>query len=270
MTAEQSEPSGDFPSWRSYWRFAREVSHDYRYVRSPETEAFLAAVQATSESRRVEIPKGRLFWRAQVGHDWRQMNSDTDEEIPCAHPTSRMKPLTDRATDGRANARGIPSLYLATTKEAAMSEVRPWMGAYVSCGQFQTNRVLSVIDCARRQNEVPLFFDREDFEYEPDPAKRTQAVWAHIDRAFAEPMTRSDDLADYAATQILAELFKRGGADGVVYKSKFGDEGYNIALFDPTSADLVNCGLFEVEAVQLSFKEADQFYSVSKPAEPEK
>lgn len=267
MTLPTSDIPGDFRSWRSYWHFAREVSRDYRYVRSPETEAFLSAVQTTSESRRVQISKDSLFWRAQVGHDWRRMNSDTDDEIPCAHPRSRMKPLAGRASDGRANPRGIPSLYLATTQEAAMSEVRPWMGGYVSCGQFRTNRPLTVIDCARRYNETPFFFDLNDFDKEPDPIERTQAVWAHIDRAFAEPMTRSDDLADYAPTQILAELFKRSGADGVVYKSNFGNEGFNVALFDPDTADLINCGLFEVKGVQLTFKEADQFYHVAdKPA----
>jgi hypothetical protein len=260
-------PSPDFPSWRSYWNFARSVSREYRYIRSPEDEAFLATVLASSEARRIEIPKGRLFWRAQVGHDWRPMNSDTDEEIPCAYLRNRMKPLSGRATDGRANPRGIPCLYLATSKEAAMSEVRPWIGAYVSVGQFRTRRALTVVDCARQHNERPFFFDMEDYNREPSPEKRSQAVWAHIDRAFAEPMTRSDDQADYAPTQILAELFKKAGIEGVVYKSNFGDDGFNIALFDPEAADLVNCGLFEVKTMQLTFSEADQFYFITEPPE---
>lgn len=143
-----------------------------------------------------------------------------------------------------------------------MSEVRPWIGSLVSCGQFRTNRELTVIDCARRQNEQPLFFDIKKGFYEPGPTERTQAVWANIDRAFAEPTTRTDDIADYAPTQILAELFKRSGADGVVYKSNFGDDGFNISLFDPSAADLVNCGLFEVEAVRMTFKQTDDFYYV--------
>ena len=29
MTSAQNEPSGEFPSWRSYWHFAREVSRHY-------------------------------------------------------------------------------------------------------------------------------------------------------------------------------------------------------------------------------------------------
>ena len=130
----------EFPTWRSFWNFERAGTREYRYVRSAEVEDFLATVLATSEARRVSIPEGRLFWRAQLGHGWRPMSEDTDDEIPCAHPPSRMKPLTGRATDGRANPRGIPCLYLATTRETAMSEVRPWVGSYVSAGQFRTNR----------------------------------------------------------------------------------------------------------------------------------
>ena len=257
---------GEFASWRSYWKFAQSVSRDYRFIRSAEDEAFLAAVLETSHSRRVEVPEGRLFWRAQQGHDWRPMNSNTHDIIPCAHRRERMKPRTDRATDGRANPRGIPSLYLATTREAAMSEVRPWIGSLVSAGQFRTNRPLKLVDCGRRYDQQPFFFKVDDFEYEPSPQERVEAVWAHIDRAFAEPMTRSDDQADYAATQILAELFKRSGADGVVYKSNFGDDVFNIAIFDPASADLITCGLFEVKAMTLSFGEADDFYTVAGPA----
>lgn len=258
----------EFLSWRSYLNFARAVGREYRYIRSKESEAFLEAVLATSEGRRVKIPKDRLFWRAQVGHDWRPIGDDIDDEIPCAHPQSRMKPLDGRASDGRANPRGIPCLYLATTKEAAMSEVRPWMGAYVSCGQFRTNRALTVIDCARHQDANPFIFSMIDGLHEPSAEERSDAVWAHIGRAFAEPMTRSDDQADYAATQILAELFKQAGADGVVYTSNFGDDGFNIALFDPTAADLINCGLFTVRGVSLAFAEADQFYHVvEKPGD---
>ena len=255
-----------FPSWRSYWQFARSVSRDFRYVRSSETEEFLATVLETSHARRVTIPAERLFWRAQLGHDWRRINDETDDEIPCAHPRSRMKPLTGRASDGRANPRGIPCLYMATTKEAAMAEVRPWVGSYVSVGQLETKRELTVVDCARRQDTTPFFFRRDDFNYEPSPEERNEAVWASIDRAFAEPMTRSDDLADYAPTQILAELFKQAGLDGVVYKSNFGEEAFNVALFDPDAADLINCGLFEVKAIHMEFKEADEFYHVTRPA----
>ncbi|MEX6396516.1 RES family NAD+ phosphorylase [Providencia hangzhouensis] len=59
--------------------------------------------------------------------------------------------------------------------------------------------------------------------------QKEKAVWTDIDNAFSTPVTRSDDKANYAPTQILAELFRSAGYDAIAYKSHFGDEGYNIA-----------------------------------------
>ena len=154
-----------------------------------------------------------------------------------------MKPLPDKAYDGRANPKGIPCLYLATRKETALSEVRPWIGSYVSVGQFKILRDVELIDCSRGHKDSSLHFWLQ--EQEPEPAEREKAVWSDIDWAFAEPMTRSDETADYVATQILAELFKREGFEGIAYKSNFGDDGYNVALFDIDAADLINCGLYK-------------------------
>jgi hypothetical protein len=254
--ADELRP-GEFPSWRSYWDFARSVRRDLRFVRTPGTEHFLECVLQTSKSRQTDIPAKCIFWRAQLGHDWRQADY-TDDEIPCAYPAARMKPRRDLASDGRANPRGIPCLYLATTKETAMSEVRPWIGSYVSVGQFRTRRRLTIVDCARSDKGFPFHFD------EPEPMERSETVWTYIDRAFAEPMTRGDESSDYVPTQILAELFKRAGLDGVVYRSNFGESGFNIALFNPEDADLINCGLFKVKDLQPEFTEADTFYFVEK------
>src|SRR6516162_10002096 len=101
-------------------------------------------------------------------------------------------------------------------------------------------------------------------EKTPTPEEIEKAVWSDIDDAFAEPMTRSDDSADYVATQILSELFKREGFGGVVYKSNFGEKGYNIALFDIEAADLINCALYQVDSVDIKFSQMDNMYFVRK------
>ena len=77
-------------------------------------------------------------------------------------------------------------------------------------------------------------------------------------------MTRTDDTADYVATQILSELFKRERFGGVKYKSNFGENGYNIALFDIEDADLINCGLHRVDSVDVQFKQWDNPYFIAK------
>ncbi len=93
---------------------------------------------------------------------------------------------------------------------------------------------------------------------------KREAVWAHIDRAFARPMTGQDGIAEYVSTQIIAELFKREGFDGVAYKSNFGEDGYNVALFDLNAADLINCFLSEVTKVEMAFEERSDPYFVTK------
>lgn len=123
----------EFKSYRSYWHFARETARVRRYIRTPEATAFLDTVAATRHSRERVIPMGRIVWRAQLGHDWR-FEKQIDDEMPAAFPPKRMKPLPDRAHEGRVNAKGIPNLYLPTTLETAISEVRPWIGSLVSGG----------------------------------------------------------------------------------------------------------------------------------------
>jgi len=77
-------------------------------------------------------------------------------------------------------------------------------------------------------------------------------VWRDIDRAFSEPVAMFADRADYASTQVLAELFRNKGSEGVAYRSAFGD-GYNIALFDPDAAAVVACQLYAVTGTEVRY-----------------
>ncbi len=251
------EDNGGFTSWSAYWNYERSILSEFRYIRTQNTESFLRAVLATSERRRLTLPAGSIFWRAQLGHCWRTVGGEREEhDIECPFPRDRMKPQLGRASDGRANARGIPCLYLATTKETAISEVRPWVGSYVSAGQFKILNEVAVVDCTRAHNEIPIFLE------EPTPDEKIDAVWTYIDRAFAEPMTRADDQAGYAPTQIISELFKNAGFGGLVYKSNFGEKGFNIALFNLDAASLINCSLFRIETIELKISDANDTYYV--------
>jgi len=58
-------------------------------------------------------------------------------------------------------------------------------------------------------------------------------------------------------------LFKKNGFDGVAYKSLLA-EGYNIALFDPKVAEMLNCFLYEANKVTFEFHEAASPYFLKK------
>ena len=81
---------------------------------------------------------------------------------------------------------------------------------------------------------------------------------------FARPVGRDDDIATYVPTQIIAELFRSEGYDGLAYRSNFGDGGYNIALFDIDAANLLNCQLQRVDAVKIEFSMQDNAYVVQR------
>lgn len=237
----------EFVSWRSYRLFAASVEEGWRYIRNSEQAEFLDALLATSTDRTEVLSVDHPLWRAQVGSDQVRRDEGTDvqlEEVP--FPVERMKSRLLRAIEGRANPKGIPYLYVATDEETAIAEVRPWVGAQVSVALLRTGRELRIVNCARQaQSEITLYFGSEPPAYE-----REDAVWIDIDRAFSEPVTRDEDVATYAPTQIIAEWFRRNGFDGVKYRSALG-QGQNIAVFDPGVARVVKCWLVKTKRLKL-------------------
>ncbi len=174
-----------------------------------------------------------------------------------------MKPLPEKASEGRVNPRGIPCLYLATDEKTAISEVRPWVGSYVTVAEFETRKPLRLVDCSRCEIH-PLIQTASDldllFKLKPPPPKEaTETVWRWIDVAFSEPVDRDDSTAGYVPTQVIAELFKTNGFDGIKYRSVF-NGGKNLALFDLSSAEQVGEGkVVQVTKIELDFQQIHPF-----------
>ena len=93
----------EFKSWQSYWVFQRIVKAKNRYFRDKDTEQFLKTVLSTSENRKLDLPKERYLWRAQLGHHWQPVHQDDEyvADIPTPFPPNRMKPLLHEAAEGR-------------------------------------------------------------------------------------------------------------------------------------------------------------------------
>lgn len=248
MTGDSLGPT--FKSHRDYYHFRREVVTSRRYIGSPETAEFLQAVASTCHARERIVSLGTGLRRAQVAHGLRPIYQTGDDgediyidDIECAANNTRMMPLRDRASEGRVNPRGIPCLYMATNDATAVSEVRPRIGAYVTVAAMKCLRELKLIDCSVLAEKHFIYFK------EPEPGKMEEAVWSDIDRAFSAPVDRSDDAAEYAPTQILAELFRSLGYDGVVYRSAFGEDGYNVAIFNIDDFEVSWCRLYKVQDI---------------------
>ena len=241
----------EFKSWQAYLNFEYAVKQQTRYVRDAVGEEFLRTVLITGEKRIETISSDSFVWRAQLGNCWEKVCQDNEhvDNKPVPYPPERMKPLKDRAKEGRANPKGIPYLYVATDPEPALAEVRPWVEERISVGQFKIRRPLRVVNCTIHDKASRIYVGGE-----PCPKEREESVWSSIDKAFATPVTSAENLADYAPTQIIAELFKvKKKLDGIKYRSSLGS-GHNIALFDLNAADLIDRFLFEIESIKYKVK----------------
>jgi hypothetical protein len=194
-----------FESWDGYRKFSLSVQRKARHVFEDHVYKFLEAVIATSEKRKRELPIDRFLWRAQQGDHWEEVSVE-GETFPDQQPLppNRMKPLPHSAREGRVNPKGIPCLYLATDKDTAMAEIRPWIGSYISVGQFKTLRNLNLVDCSIEHARGFTFYRTE-----PDPAKREEAVWAEIDSSFSEPKIQTNPMLNMLPHRFLLKHFEK-------------------------------------------------------------
>lgn len=251
----------EFKTWQSYSQFAHKTIREYRYIHDEEILDFLFTLWKTSPSRVDDIRNGSLLWRAQLGCDYRPYYDNEvyvfDEETP--YPDRRMKPLADRATEGRANPKGIPHLYLATEKDTAMAEVRPWVGSKVTLAIFKIVRDLKIVNFTNDSK-----FKSTVHLTEPTPKIREETVWAQIDNAFSRPVLPTDHAADYIPTQIITEYFKVKGIDGLAYRSNLG-KGLNIVLFNLDDAEFEWARVYSADDVKFQFSEASPTIVMKKP-----
>lgn len=249
----------EFATWQSYTHFAERVRLKRRYVWGIEENSFLDTVLATIRDRSGYLEEGTIFYRAQQGVDWRDV-TDSEGNIdqkPEGYGSERMKPRPNQANEGRANPAGISVLYLGTTEQTAISEVRPWIGASLSVAQFKILKRLKAIDLSRGHGQSSFLVAGIPYMHTDEAVnsnEKEEAVWIDIDNAFSRPVTLSDGEADYVPTQILAELFRNAGYDAIIYKSQFGEKGYNIALFNVNDADAINCAPYDVTEIEVKFK----------------
>jgi hypothetical protein len=252
----------EFQSWEEYDIFAHFIKYKARHVLDERSKRFLQVVLETSKERIKVLPPQSQLWRAQLGHDWRtkqvptfmqkDMGGVTEYQVPHPFGVQRMMPLLDRAAEGRVNPKGIPCIYFSMDKGTAMSEVRPWIGSYLSVAQFTTVKALQLVDFSGDDPSFTLNYYTGCEE--PTAEKRERSVWGDMNFAFSEPVTRSDDVADYAPTQVLAEAFRDGGYDGIIYESRLGEGGKNVAVFSVVDcAECVSRSLYRVDEIRFEF-----------------
>ncbi|PJZ75279.1 RES family NAD+ phosphorylase [Leptospira neocaledonica] len=226
----------------SYSLFKEEVISRNRYIYSNYTVEFLNAFKKLLIHHESTLGQEIVLYRAQKGNDWVEL-TDEDKRKPVPYTAERMIPLKYRAKEGRVNPKGLPCLYLGNDIDTCIMETRPWEEELVSIGYFGVKSDLKLINFANEK--------MENVNYLPEPIYETidYLLWSDVNEAFSIPISNDDDSAQYVPTQILSELIKHAGYDGIIYDSKLG-YGLNIALFNINNAEFLESKLFVVQELR--------------------
>jgi hypothetical protein len=150
------------------------------------------------------------------------------------------------ASHGRANPAGIPYLYLGSTQETAISEIRPHTGEIACVADFRTPGDLKLVDLRWPRKMVSPFLLTDATEI-----GRMRSDLPFLERLGDEltrPVVPQSAAIDYTPSQYLCEFIKTCGYDGVVYRSSV-SKGINLALFDPTKATIGTVAEYRVDRV---------------------
>jgi RES domain-containing protein len=237
-----------FRTDEDYEDFADYIRRRSRHILGGRQQEFIDAVLQTSKKRTTTMQSGQILWRAAQGYVAEEGVHPHDVfflESIAPHPIDRMKPLRDRAYEGRVNPKGIPCLYMATDAETAMMETRPWAGSVLTVSQLVLLKQITMVDCT-----LPADFDLQ----RPSTQEQLESNnWYVLNEAFSQPVFNAEDVADYAPTQYIAEAFRAVGYDGIMYSSQVGG-GKNVALFDVQAAEVASRQLRQAEKLSFSFK----------------
>lgn len=137
------------------------------------------------------------------------------------------------ALHGRANPPGIPYLYLGSTQNTAVSEIRPHTGETACVADFKISHDLRFVDLRSPKKMVSPFVlaDAEDIGRMRSDLPFLEQLGEELTR----PVVPQAAAIDYIPSQYVCEFIKKCGYDGVTYRSSV-SEGINLALFDPARA----------------------------------
>lgn len=176
------------------------------------------------------LPAGTRLHRARIGiADELVTGGWTDPKVfPRPYTGDELgAPPAPIAKTGRLNRVGVSFLYLASDVKTAACEVRPHPSHRLSIGVYESTRDLRI---ANLTVEIGAFV-----------ASDTDLDAFHFlhsaDHAMTMPVP-PDAAERYMVTQLIADVLRQGGYDGVQYASSVGP-GHNVCVFDPAIFSLI-------------------------------
>ena len=168
-----------------------------------------------------------------------------DEPLPVEEMGA---PPAHLAGHGRANPAGIRYLYLGSTDETAVAEVRPHTGETACVATFKVPPVLALDLREPRKRASPFILaNREDMA----ALRAGLPLLERLGEELTKPVQPRSAAFEYIPSQYLCEFIKTRGYQGVIYRSSV-SEGVNLALFSPELASPVDVTVALVDRVTVA------------------
>ena len=159
------------------------------------------------------------------------------------------KPPHRKASSGRANPQGISYLYLANDPQTTLFEVRASFLDYVSIGEFELIKDITIVSLNDIHNISPFIEDINLQEYVTN-----KTILNHFREALSRPLRKTDSDLEYLPTQYLCEYIKSTlKAHGVEYASAMHAGGINYAFFDDQDFRFKNAKTVEVNTINMEY-----------------
>lgn len=155
------------------------------------------------------------------------------------------------ASSGRANPVGIPYLYLGSTVNTAICEVRAQPGEIVCVAEFILKDDLKIVDLRDPRALISPFLEEDEGSI---ALLRGDIDFLEIlGKELATPVVPGDAAINYIPSQFLCEFIKKCGFDGVAYESSMSN-GVNVALFQPDAAKGQSVAEHEITSLSLEHR----------------
>ena len=268
MKTRKDKETNEFLDPEDWQGFIKYLSDTNRFILSEYWEKFVDTIVNTAHKRTKTLKKNKTLFRARIGKSCVEFDNGDMDYCPIS-PDQMGPPPIDIARAGRLNPERIPYLYLASTINTAVAEVRPWIKSEVTIGYFKIASDLRILDTShdKLKNSGILYewnMDEEDEGFgirkrpihSITPAEKEECIWGGINTTFSRPISPNDSPLKYLPTQFLSEKLKTEGYDGIAYRSSLNEDGYNIALFDSQKAKCIKCHIYEIKKVTYDYEES--------------
>jgi len=235
---ESDSSSALTDNWMYLNKLANIIKHESRYIIQEPYKSFVDSIMKILQEQFTSVISAySKLYRARIN----EINFEhRDDEKKPFSPEQMGPPPYYIAKSGRINPEGIPYLYCAGEIDTAGAELRPWKGAYLTIGEVEIKRDISIADLTLEceDDSWSLFF--YDF------ADMFSIQWP------------SELKLNYLVTQYFAEHLKSIGFRGVKYKSDFNNGGNNYSLFYKEDYNIAKT--YSVETSEVSY-----FFYENKP-----